>query len=56
MRLIGLGGFILGLAYLAFKIYQLAGVAGYDYKYIWIAGKMWLMGASPYLSDPKISR
>lgn len=46
--LIGLGCFALGLAYFLFKTYQLAGDAGYDYKFIWVAGKIWLSGANPY--------
>ncbi len=38
----------LGVAYLLYKIQQLAGSPGFDFRYIWLAGDMWLDGVNPY--------
>lgn len=40
--------FSTALAYLFFKVWQISGSPGYDFKFIWVAGKMWINGASPY--------
>ena len=42
------GLFLLGSAYLCAKAFQLAGDAGYDFKYIWLAGEAWQRGLNPY--------
>lgn len=42
------GLFGLGVAYLVFKVVQVAGQAGYDFRYIWLAGEMWSQGLNPY--------
>lgn len=36
------------LAYLSFKLIALAAEPGYDFRYLWVAGKMWAEGVSPY--------
>lgn len=38
----------LALGYLLFKTYQVSGSAGYDFRYIWLAGDLWLDGINPY--------
>lgn len=40
--------FLIGTAYLGFKVWDLAEAPGYDFKYIWVAGRMWLSGLDPY--------
>ena len=40
--------FSAGLAYLLFKVWQISGSPGYDFRFIWVAGKMWINGVSPY--------
>jgi hypothetical protein len=42
--------FSLALAYLAFKVFQRAPQAGFDYRYMWMAGELWSRGINPY--DP----
>ena len=37
-----------GVAYLFFKIYSLGAKPGYDFKYVWLAGKQWVNGVNPY--------
>lgn len=45
------GFFVVGLFYLLFKTYQVSSVATYDFKYIWLAGKLWLQGVNPYTAE-----
>lgn len=44
----GLCLIVLALAYLGFKTYQMAGRPGYDFRFIWLAGDLWLDGINPY--------
>lgn len=37
--------------YLIMKAFQAPGGAGYDFRFIWTAGKIWLEGVSPYGAD-----
>lgn len=40
---------LLAAAYLGFKVWQLTGrLPGYDFRFIWVAGKVWAQGANPY--------
>ncbi|MGR3762388.1 hypothetical protein ACUXV3_19980 (plasmid) [Roseobacteraceae bacterium NS-SX3] len=36
------------LGYMGFKTWQMAGRPGYDFRYIWLAGQLWLEGTDPY--------
>lgn len=45
---VGLCLIILALAYLGFKTYQMADRPGYDFRFIWLAGDLWLDGINPY--------
>ena len=45
---VGLGLIVLALAYLGFKTYQMADRPGYDFRFIWLAGDLWLDGINPY--------
>lgn len=38
---------VLGLAYLLFKSFEVLGDPGFDFKYLWTAGKVWAEGGSP---------
>ena len=38
----------LAAVYLVYKCIQLAGHAGYDFKFLWVAGRLWVDGVSPY--------
>lgn len=38
----------LGIAYLAWKCVQVAPRAGYDFKYLWLAGELWWDGITAY--------
>lgn len=39
---------IVALVYLGFKTYQVADRPGYDFRFIWLAGDLWLEGINPY--------
>lgn len=45
---VGLAGFVIGLAYLILKVQSVKGVVGYDFRFLWVAAKMWSVGADPY--------
>ncbi|PWE32920.1 hypothetical protein DDZ14_07465 [Maritimibacter sp. 55A14] len=47
-RTICLGIAAAALAYLLFKTYQMSDRPGYDFRYIWAAGDLWLHGINPY--------
>lgn len=39
---------MVAIAYLVFKTATLAAEPGYDFRYLWVAGRMWLDGLNPY--------
>jgi hypothetical protein len=43
--------FLVGVAYLAFKTVQVADRAGFDFRYMWLAGKLWAQGVNPYVPE-----
>lgn len=42
---------VISISYLIFKTYQVSDRPGFDFKYIWLAGDLWLEGANPYGSE-----
>ncbi len=40
--------FLVGVAYLLFKSYQVTNYPGFDFRYAWLAGEAWLRGINPY--------
>jgi hypothetical protein len=45
------GMFVVGIAYLIAKAIQVSGHAGYDFKFIWLAGESWRRGINPYTAE-----
>lgn len=43
--------FLSGVAYLLAKSYQVSEAAGYDFKFIWLAGEAWQRGINPYAAE-----
>lgn len=46
--LTGLAAFGLGLAYLFLKARAVSGIAGFDFRYLWVAANVWAAGMDPY--------
>ena len=42
------GLFAIATIYLVWKVIGAAALPGYDFKYLWIAGRMWWEGLNPY--------
>ena len=43
--------FLAGLGYLLYKSIDVSWSAGYDFKYLWVAGEAWVRGINPYSSE-----
>ncbi|MCO6511507.1 MAG: DUF2029 domain-containing protein [Aridibacter famidurans] len=39
------------VGYLLFKIWETSGSPGYDFRFIWVAGRAWLQGVNPYSAE-----
>lgn len=48
--LTGFASFSLGLAYLLLKVQSVRDVAGFDFRYLWVAANVWGAGQNPYES------
>ena len=43
--------FLVGVSYLIAKAIQVSGHAGYDFRFIWLAGESWRRGINPYTAE-----
>lgn len=46
--LVGIIAAVAGLRHLVLNYYLLNGDTGYDFRYLWLAGRIWVEGADPY--------